>query len=68
MLSPFLSLQAAAPSKRGRGADAGTAPAHVYVLTRGPLEQQLLAGARHRCLAPDLPPDLTQLLQQVRPD
>ncbi|GLC59948.1 hypothetical protein PLESTB_001557000 [Pleodorina starrii] len=41
------------------------ASVHVYVLTRGSLELELLAGLRGRCLAPALPGALVELLQQV---
>lgn len=48
-----------------RGRQAGPAGMHVYVLTHGSLELELLSGLRDRCLAPGLPEPLVERLQQV---
>ncbi|GLI60510.1 hypothetical protein VaNZ11_002673 [Volvox africanus] len=51
--------------KQPRGRSGAPANVHVYVLTRGSLELELLAELRNRCLAPDLPGTLIERLEQV---
>ncbi|EFJ44918.1 hypothetical protein VOLCADRAFT_118510 [Volvox carteri f. nagariensis] len=56
---------APASGKSARGRNSAPAPAHVYVLTHGSLELEMLAGLRNRCLAPGLPGPLVERLQRV---